>query len=95
MGATNIEDMDRPRRVVALKYSPKDGDGAPRVVATGKGELAEHILRVAKDHGVPLRRDPHLADALAGLDLGSTIPPELFRVVAEILAFVYKMNKSR
>jgi flagellar biosynthesis protein len=53
---------------------------------------AEDILRLAREHDVPLRPDPALAGALASLDIGMTLPPELFRAVAEVLAFVCKMN---
>ena len=53
---------------------------------------AEEILRLAREHDVPLRQDPALAGALASLDIGMTIPPALFRAVAEVLAFVCKMN---
>lgn len=77
---------------IALRYEPKGGDSAPRVLASGKGAAAEQILRLAQQHDIPLRRDPALAEALSGLDLGASIPPELFRAVAEILAFVYQMN---
>lgn len=76
----------------ALRYSPEEGDTAPRVVASGQGYVADEILRIAREHNVPLRQDPELAGALASLDVGSTIPPELFRAVAEVIAFVYRLN---
>jgi len=81
-----------PRTAVALQYTPDSGDKAPRIVASGKGFIAEQIMQVAKEHGVTLREDPALVSALAELEVGSTVPPELFRAVAEVLAFVYKMN---
>jgi flagellar biosynthesis protein len=84
------------KTAVALRYAPKEGDTMPHVVATGKGFVAEEILRVAKLNNIPLRQDPDLAGALASLDIGSGIPPELFRAVAEVIAFVYRLNaKSR
>lgn len=83
--------MDEPTTAVALRYAPETG-AAPKVVAKGEGFLADEILRVARENDVPLRRDPALAGALATLDIGRQIPPELFRAVAEVLAFVYKMN---
>ena len=58
----------------------------------GKETVAEEILRLARDHDIPLRRDPALTQALATLDVGRQIPPELFRAVAEVLAFVYKVE---
>ena len=83
--------MDDPTTAIALRYSPETG-AAPKIVAKGEGFLADEILRVARENDVPLRQDPALAGALATLDIGSQIPPELFRAVAEVLAFVYKMN---
>ena len=76
---------------IALRYAPEAG-AAPKIVAKGDGFVAEEILRVARENDVPLRQDPALAGALATLDVGAQIPPELFRAVAEVLAFVYKMN---
>ena len=59
---------------------------------TPQNSAAEEILRLARDHDIPLRRDPALTGALATLDIGSQIPPELFRAVAALLAFVYKVE---
>ena len=84
--------MQDPTVAVALRYDPTEGNPAPRVVATGQGYMAEEILRVARENGIPLRQDPALATALETLDVGAQIPPELFQAVAEVLAFVYKMN---
>jgi flagellar biosynthesis protein len=84
--------MQDPTVAIALRYAPKEGEAAPSIVAKGDGFLAQEILRVARDHDVPLRQDPALAGALATLDVGRQVPAELFRAVAEVLAFVYKMN---
>ena len=86
--------MEEQRTAIALRYSPTDGDPAPRIVAGGDGFLADEILRIARENDVPLRQDPALAGALATLDVGRQIPPELFRAIAEVLAFVYKMNRA-
>ncbi len=83
--------MQDPTTAVALRYAPATG-AAPELVAKGEGFMAQEILRVARENDVPLRQDPALAGALATLDIGAQIPPELFRAVAEVLAFVYKMN---
>ena len=80
-----------PTTAIALRYAPEAGT-APKIVAKGDGFTAQEILRVARESDVPLRHDPALAGALATLDIGAQIPPELFRAVAEVLAFVYKMN---
>ncbi len=85
--------MPKPlQTAIALRYDPTNGDTAPRVLASGKGASAEQILRLAQEHGIPLRQDTALASALSTLDLGASVPPELFRAVAEVLAFVYKLN---
>lgn len=84
--------MEEQKTAIALQYSPTDGDPAPKITAKGDGFIAEEILRIARENDVPLRRDPALAGALATLDVGQQIPSELFRAVAEVLAFVYKIN---
>lgn len=81
------------RRAVALRYDPAR-EPAPRVVARGEGELAERILAAAKAHGVPVWGDPALAVALARLDLEAVVPPEFFEVLAEVLAYVYRLNRQ-
>ncbi len=77
---------------VALQYDG-DRDGAPKVSATGKGETAERILAEAKKHDIPVREDPDLLEVLSQIPLGEEIPPELYQAVAEILAFVYRVNE--
>ena len=84
--------MDKGKTVIALRYNTAQGDTAPRVVASGHGETAERILKIAREHDIPLREDAALAGALAQMDVGASIPPELFRAVAEVLAFVYRMS---
>lgn len=84
----------RDRKAVALKYDP-DKDRAPVVAAKGAGLLAERIIELARETGVPVREDPELVRYLAALDLYQEIPPQLYEVVAEILAFVYRMDTGR
>jgi len=84
--------MQESRKAIALQYRPEQEQGAPRVVASGNGHIADEILRIARENDVPLRADPALAGALATLDVGQQVPVELFRAVAEVLAFVYQMN---
>ena len=76
---------------VALRYEA-GRDAAPRVLATGRGSIAETILRRAEEAGVAIRRDDALTEALAPLALGESIPPELYRAVAEVLAYVYGLD---
>jgi flagellar biosynthesis protein len=75
---------------VALAYSPEK-DLAPRVVASGSGKIAEQIVALARQHDIPLYEDPALAAALATVNLGDEIPPELYLVVAEVLAYIFRM----
>lgn len=78
---------------VALSYDPKDP--APKILATGKGHVAEKILEEAKAHDVPTYKDSSLAETLSELEIGDAIPPELYNVVAEILVFVDGMDKVK
>jgi flagellar biosynthesis protein len=81
------------KQAVALEYDPSDN--APRVVAIGKGALAEKIIEQAKQADVPIHKDDKLADTLSKLQIGDMIPPELYEVVAEILIFVDGMDKIK
>lgn len=85
--------MEKSPKAVALKYDQKN-DNAPRVVAKGRGEIAEKIIATAKQHNVPLYEDQNLIQILEALDLETEIPAELYRAVAEVLAFVYRLNNS-
>jgi flagellar biosynthesis protein len=79
-----------PDRTAALRYT---GSGAPRVVAAGRGHVAARILERAKEAGVPVHRDPELADALANMALGDEVPEELWAAVAEALAWAYAVSE--
>ena len=63
-------------------------------MAKGKGYLADKIVDVAREHDVPLYKDKNLVQVLEALDLETEIPPELYRAVAEVLAFIYRLNKK-
>ena len=76
-----------------MKYVPKV-DRAPKIAAKGSGLVAEKIVELAKKHGVPIQEDPALVQILAQLDFYQEIPPSVYGVVAEILAFIYKMNQK-
>ncbi len=75
----------------ALHYDPL-GPEPPEIVAVGRGMTAEEIVRVAREHDIPIHQDAGLVEALARLEVGSTIPRELYAVVAEVLAFVYAVD---
>ncbi len=81
-------------RAVALGYDAEH-DQAPRVLASGQGVIAEQIIAVAREKGIAVREDPILLAALSGLDVGELIPPELYAVVAEVLAYVYNVKERR
>ncbi len=75
------------KEVAALKYSP-DSDAAPKIVAVGKGEIAEKIIEKAKENDVPIYEDASLAHTLNSFKLGDEIPEELYDIVAKILIFI-------
>src|SRR5947208_184103 len=82
------------KMAVALQYERGKG-GAPSVAATGKGRIADRIIAIAKENGIPIREDADLVQLLAKLDLGDMIPTELYPVIAEVFAFIYKVNAAR
>lgn len=88
-----MEEKKKVKQAIALEYNPDEE--APKVIATGKGVLAEKIIEKAKESDVPIHRDDKLADTLSRLEIGDMIPPELYEVVAEILVFVDSMDKIR
>ena len=81
------------KQAIALEYDPSDE--APKVIASGRGVLAERIIEKAQESDVPIHRDDKLADTLSRLEIGEMIPPELYEVVAEILIFVDSMDKLK
>ena len=85
--------VDIRKKVAAIRYAPGK-DSAPKIVAKGSGAIAERILEIAKEHNVPLKEDRQLVEILSKLDLYQEIPPDLYKAVAEVLAFVYKMTKK-
>ncbi len=79
------------KKVVGLKYDPTK-DAAPKVKAKGAGQLADRILKIARQHGIPIKQDNELVETLYALDIDQEIPPELYKAVAEILAFIYRLS---
>jgi flagellar biosynthesis protein len=84
----------KKRRAVALRYKP-GRDRAPKVAAKGSGAVAEQIIRLAQEHGIPVREDPDLTAVLGGLDIEQEIPADVYLAVAELLAFVYSLNGKK
>lgn len=90
----NLPQPEKRSKAVALRYDhPRDP--APRVVAKGQGRIAEKILEIARQHRVPIHEDPDLVEVLAKIELDRAIPPELYQAVAEVLAFLYRLNAGR
>ena len=84
---------DADKTAVAISYEP--GEAAPKILATGKGKVAEKIIETAKENKVPTYKDNKQASTLSKLQIGDMIPPELYEVVAEILVFVDDMDRMK
>ncbi len=85
------ETSEKPLMATALQYDPEKG-GAPRVIASGQRKVAEKILAEARKHNISIYEDPALTAALANVNLGEEIPAELYQVVAEVLAYIYRVT---
>ncbi len=81
-----------PELVVALLY---DGRNTPRVTAKGQGKIAEQIFEIAKQHGIPLEKDPELTEILSQIPLGEEIPESLYLAIAEVISFAYLISGKR
>ena len=89
---TTPSDRPSPRQIaVALEY---DGQGAPRVTAKGRGELAQRIIETGREHGVAIEENAVLAQALAAVELDDQIPEELYRATAQVIAFVLSLRSE-
>ena len=86
---TNDHPITRPTIAVALNY---DEESAPRVTAKGQGDIAEHIMAIARANNIPLQENPELVKVLVELELGSQIPEALYLAVAEVIAFAYLLR---
>ena len=86
---------DKRQRAVALQYDASNRSAAPKVLAKGQGGVAERILDLARIKGIPLYRDPELVEVLGQLDVGTQIEPDLYKAVAQVLIFIYKMNQKK
>jgi flagellar biosynthesis protein len=88
------KDDPKPLIATALQYDAGH-DGAPRVVASGQRKVAEQILAEAKKHNIAIYEDTALTLALSAVNLGEEIPPELYQVVAQVLAYIYRVSEKR
>lgn len=90
----NEKSNPKPDVAIALRYNQQE-DIAPKVIATGHGVVAQKIAETARDHGIPIQENPEVAELLSGLEIGQAVPPELYGVIAEVLAFVFALDKKR
>jgi len=84
----------KPKKAVALKYD-REKKGAPKVVASGKGEIANNIIKLAQEHDIFIRKDADLVELLSKIELNKEIPPLLYKAVAEVFSFIYKVTKDK
>jgi flagellar biosynthesis protein len=87
------KNVNKPLKAVALSYE-RGQHTAPKVVAKGSGLVAENIIEKAKEHGIPLQEDPSLVELLSQLQINETIPEQLYGAVAEVFAFIYKVDQQ-
>lgn len=87
------ENKQTRKAAVALGYHPESNE-SPRVIAKGKGLVAEQILERAKENNVPIQEDSSLVEVLGQLELNERIPEELYKAVAEVFAFIYRLDKQ-
>ena len=90
---TNKDSQNLRQKAVALKHDIAS-ETAPKVVAKGRGLTAQKIIDLAQKNNIPVHEDPDLVDILSAIELNEEIPPELYRVVAEVLAMIYRVNKG-
>ena len=82
------------KEAVAITYNP-DLNDAPKIVAKGRGKIAENILARAEEFNVPVQEDASLVELLGQLDINQSIPEELYQAVAEVFAYIYKIDKEK
>ena len=82
------------KKAVALGYN-RSQDNAPKVLASGSGEIANKIISLAKEHDIPIKEDPDLIEILSKVEVDQEIPPNLYKAVAEIFSFLYKITNKK
>ncbi|PIC71788.1 hypothetical protein CSV75_06445 [Sporosarcina sp. P18a] len=82
------------KEAIALSYDPEVSD-APKVIAKGKGKIAENILERAQEHAIPVQQDPSLLELLGQLNVNETIPEELYQAVSEVFAYIYRLDREK
>ena len=89
-----MKEKKNQKKAVAVVYRPSE-DNAPKVSAKGRGAVAERIIEAAREHGVPVKDDPDLVEVLSKIDIEDEIPPGVYVLVAELLAFAYSLNGKK
>jgi flagellar biosynthesis protein len=87
------EKNQHKKQAVALRYDAK-ADESPQLIGKGRGLLAEDIITKAKEHNIPIQEDASLVEVLSQLELNQKIPSELYEVVAEVFAFIYRIDRN-
>lgn len=82
------------KKAVALGYN-RSQDNAPKVLASGAGEIANKIISLAKEHDIPIKEDPDLIEILSKVEVDQEIPPNLYKAIAEIFSFLYKITNKK
>ena len=83
-----------PTKAATLKYD-REKSGAPRLTARGRGMVADKIIAIAEEHGIPIHQDADLIEILEKTELDTEIPLEIYAVVAEVFAYIYKTNQKK
>jgi flagellar biosynthesis protein len=89
-----MKEKKKQKKAVAVVYKPSQ-DNAPKVTAKGRGAVAERIIEAAREHGIPVKDDPDLVEVLSKIDIEDEIPPSVYVLVAELLAFAYSLNGKK
>ena len=82
------------KKAVALGYN-RSQDNAPKVLASGAGEIANKIISLAKEQDIPIKEDPDIIEILSKVEVDQEIPPNLYKAVAEIFSFLYKITNKK
>lgn len=88
-----MEDENKILKAAALKYD-QEKNQAPTLVAKGKGDIAKNIIKLAQENNIPIKKDADLVELLSKLEIDQEIPPDMYKAIAEIFAFIYGLTKK-
>lgn len=88
-----MEDKNKILKAAALKYD-QEKNQAPTLVAKGKGDIAKNIIKLAQENNIPIKKDADLVELLSKLEIDQEIPPDMYKAIAEIFAFIYGLTKK-